>query len=75
MATYAEFFQVDLEGELAPACGDRSVIRLDGRNNRCNLEILAEEECRKRNYVAWRLIEGESLLRAQPITKTTSLYY
>jgi hypothetical protein len=75
MATYAEFFEVDLAGEIAPACGDRSVIRLDGRNNRCNLEILAEEECRKRNYVAWRLIEGESLLRAQPITKTTSLYY
>jgi hypothetical protein len=75
MATYAEFFEVDLAGEISPACGDRSVIRLDGRNNRCNLEILAEEECRKRNYVAWRLIEGESLLRAQPITKTTSLYY
>jgi hypothetical protein len=75
MATYAEFFQVNLTGELAPACGDRSVIRLDGRNSRFNQEKLAEEECRKRKYVAWRLIKGESLLRAKPITKTTSLYY
>ena len=75
MATYAEFFQVNLAGEIAPACGSDSIIRLDGRNSRYNQEMLAEEECRRRKFVAWRLIRGESLLKAQPITKTTSLYY
>jgi hypothetical protein len=75
MATYAEFFEVNLAGEIAPACGDRSIIRLNGRNNQYNQEMLAEEECRRRKYVAWRLIRGESLSRAKPITKTTSLYY
>jgi hypothetical protein len=75
MAIYAEFFQVNLAGVIAPGCGSDSYIRLDGRNSRYNQEMLAEQECRRRKFVAWRLIRGESLLRAQPITKTTSLYY
>jgi hypothetical protein len=80
MATFAEFYQAKINddgnrSELVPACGDRSVIRLDGRNNQYNLELLAEQECKNRNYVAWRLTRGESLLRAKPITKIVSLYY
>ena len=76
MKTFVEFFIVGIvTGELIEACGYRSVIRLDGRMNRLDMEAMAEEECRKRNYVAWRLIKGPSLLRAKPITKTVPLYY
>ena len=76
MKTYAQFFVVGIvTGELIEACGYRSVIRLDGRMNRLSMETIAENECRKRCYVAWRLIKGPSLLRAKPITKTVSLYY
>ena len=76
MKTFVEFFIVgSVTGELIGACGDRSVIRLDGRMSRLSMETIAENECRKRNYVAWRLIKGPSLLRAKPITKTVSLYY
>lgn len=76
MATFAEFYQAGIgDPRPIPACGDRSVIRLDGRNNQLSHELLAEQEYRNRNYIAWRLIQGESLLRAKPITPIVSLYY
>jgi len=74
--TFAEFFIVEsVTGKLIGACSDRSVIGLDGRMSRLSMEAMAENECRKRGYVAWRLIKGPSLLRAKPITKTVPLYY
>lgn len=76
MKTYAQFFIRGCEfGNIIEACGDRAIVRLDGRMNQLNMETVAEEECRKRNYVAWQLIRGESLLRAKPFTKIVSLYY
>ena len=76
MKTYAQFYQQSsVTGELIEGCGDRSIIRLDGRQSQLIHEELAEEECRKRGYIAWQLIKGESLLRAKPFTCIVSLFY
>jgi hypothetical protein len=75
MAHYAQFFHLDLAGNLAEACGDRAIIRLDGRQGQHTHEFLAEKECKKRGFIAWQLISGSSLLQAKPYTKVTSLYY
>lgn len=76
MKTYAQFYQQSsITGELIEGCGDRSIIRLDGRQSQLAHEGLAEEECRKRGYIAWQLIKGESLLRSKPFTRIVSLFY
>jgi len=76
MATYAQFFHKGvMSDELIEACGDRSVIRLDGRMHQIRQEEVAEKECFKRGYLAWQLIKGDSLLRATPITKVVPLFY
>lgn len=38
-----------------PACGDRSVIILDGRNSREHQIAIARQECAKRGYVGFTL--------------------
>jgi hypothetical protein len=76
MATYAQFYQKGLlSGEPIEACGDRSIVRLDGRQSQLTHEYIAEQECRKRDYIAWALIKGESLLRAKRVTKIVPLFY
>jgi hypothetical protein len=75
MAHYAQFFHLDLAGNLAEACGDRSIIRLDGRQSQHTHECLAEQECKQRGFIAWQLISGSSLLQAKPYTKVCSLHY
>ena len=75
MSYFAQFCCRGADGSPVEACGDRSVIRLDGRIRRETMEALAEQECKERGYVAWQLIKGESLLRAKPITKVASIYY
>jgi len=45
------------------ACGDRAVIRLDGRNSAAAL-ALCRRECRARGFVGFTVIAGESLLSA-----------
>jgi hypothetical protein len=75
MAYFAQFYQRRDSGLLVEACGDRSVIRLDGRMRQLRMEEAAEEECKKRGYAAWQLIRGESLLRAKPLTPAVPLCY
>jgi hypothetical protein len=60
---------------LVEACGDRSVVRLDGRQSRLCHESIAEKECRSRGFVGWQLVKGPSLLRSRPITPIVSLFY
>lgn len=74
MACYAQFFQQGGDGSPVEACGDRGIVRLDGRWGRFKMEQIAEDECRKRNYIAWQLIRGESLLRAVPVSPVVSLF-
>lgn len=76
MATYAQFYTAGFySGKPVAACGDRSVIRLDGRVSQLRQETIAEAECRRRGFIAWQLIKGDSLLSAKPITKVVPLYY
>jgi hypothetical protein len=76
MKTYAQFYRYSVTtNEPIEACGDRSIIRLDGRQSQLTHEYIAEQECRKRDYIAWALLKGESLLRAKRITKITPLFY
>lgn len=76
MKIYAQFYRLSpTTNELITACGDRSIIRLDGRQSQLTHELLAEQECRNRDYIAWQLIKGKSLLRAKPVTRVVSLYY
>jgi len=74
--TFAVFFQTGLiSGKLIEACGDRSLVKLDGRQSQGTHEMIAEEECRKRNYVAWQLVRGSSLRNCKPFTPIVSLFY
>lgn len=64
---YAQFFRDDGSGKLAEACGDRSVVILDGRSP-ARHNGWADEECRRRGYVAWQLMKGDRFSDARPIT-------
>ena len=76
MATFTLFFTKNvISGEPIEACGDRSAIRLNGRMSRHNQELVSEQECRKRGYIAWQIVKGPTLTRSVPVTKVVSLYY
>jgi hypothetical protein len=81
MGLYAQFFiqgvstPCDPDPGIIKGCGDRAVIRIDGRISRLKVEQIAEEACRARGYVAWQLIRGESLLRTKPVSSVIPLYY
>lgn len=66
MRYYAEFFN-RLEDKYS-ACGDRSVLRLDGRVRAELMREWARDWARKHNFEAYQLIRGGSLLSAKPIT-------
>lgn len=66
---YAQFYQdstgwngKDFSGtvKLIEACGDRSIIILDGRNGLATHVSLARSECEKRGYKAFSIHRGES---------------
>ena len=66
---YAQFYHKSvISGDIIEACGDRSVIILDGRNTRFTKESIAAGECRARGYVAWCLYSGETFNRSRPIS-------
>ncbi len=66
---YVQFYQKSAidEDKIIEACGDRSVIILDGRNTRFTHNSISEAECKKRGYIAWRLFSGDSFSRSSPI--------
>jgi len=64
---YVQFYRPDLSGQLAEGTGDRAVVILDGRESRANHRRIAQAECVKRGYTAWRLFRGPSFTRANPI--------
>lgn len=55
---FAEFHTHDLTGRLVPACGDRSVVIIDGRASFDTMRAIAADECRRRGYAAWRVMHG-----------------
>lgn len=62
---YAQFYHYGTTGELIEACGDRSVVVIDGRLNSATMGRIAAEECKKRGYVAWAMFAGESFTRSK----------
>lgn len=68
---YAQFYQLSAIDPLVTieACGDRSVVILDGRCSAERNGRIAEHECAKRGYVAWRIFRGDSFTRSAPISQ------
>ena len=65
---YAQFFHKDLAGNVAEACGDRSVIVLDGRWSAQHVREIADAECLKRGYIAWQIFRGETFCRSVSVS-------
>ena len=62
---YAQFYcKSAISENLVEACGDRSVIILDGRENISSHRGIAMVECRIRHYAAYSLHKGEAFSRA-----------
>ena len=62
---FAEFYHLGIiTGEPIPACGDRAVIILDGRNRTTVHHAIAASECSKRGYIGYTLNRGESFTRS-----------
>lgn len=55
---YIEFYDYDLAGELHRVCGDRGVIKLDGRESRDSHLRIAEEELVKRGFKEFRFVKS-----------------
>lgn len=53
--------------KLIPACGDRSVLILDGRLSLARQAMVAREACKARGYNGFSLHAGESLMREQQV--------
>ena len=60
-----------ISGDLIPACGDRAVVILDGRNS-ISTSIQDSHKYngyRRTNYLAFKLFEGANFSGAKPITE------
>lgn len=60
---FIQFYQTDLSGKLAEACGDRSVIIYDGRVATRSVHAFAHEEAMKRGFEAYQLRRGATFSR------------
>lgn len=68
MKYYAQFWiRGCVTGELIEGCGDRAIIRLDGRLSDYTMRAIAADECRKRGFLAYTMLRGESLLQARQV--------
>lgn len=63
---YIQFYQRSATNpnEIIEACGDRSVVIVDGRWSNERIRDIAEVECRKRKYVAWSIFKGGTFTRS-----------
>ena len=68
MKTFAQFYQRSpVSGALQEACGDRSLIILDGRQSLAMWRAIAAEECERRKYVGYRIMCG-TILKPSPVS-------
>lgn len=61
------------EIKYAPMLGDRGTFRVDARLSADNINLICKKETEKRKGIGYRLIRGDSLLRAKPISRWVSL--
>jgi len=71
---YVQYYEKTVDGFIE-ACGDRSILILDGRNN---LETMCQDAehyngFRRPYYAAYRIFKGGSILRSSPITELQRL--
>lgn len=67
---FAQFYQTCwFTGLPIEACGDRSVIILDGRHTLADNISMAKEECKKRGYIGYIICRGETFTRSNAITE------
>lgn len=57
-AAFADFYTLTDKGGYQPACGDRSVLILDGRTRKMVQHQEAEHWARKHGYDGYRLARG-----------------
>ena len=66
---FAEFYiESAISDRLIPACGDRSVYILDGRNTRDTQKKDAKKWARRHGFLAYRICKGESFTRSRALT-------
>ena len=65
MRYYAQFYSLvqNANGDWSyqEGCGDRQIIRIDGRHNIHVMHDIAADECRVRKYDGYRIGRGERL--------------
>lgn len=71
---YVQYYQTDLSGKLAEACGDRAVVVLDGRNKpeTWKADAVKFNGFRRQKYEAYAIFKGESFTRSKAITPVIS---
>jgi len=64
-----------ISGQNIPACGDRAVVVLDGRQTikTWNQDAVRFNGYRRESYTAYQIMRGESFTRSQPITGIVDL--
>jgi hypothetical protein len=65
---FAEFYHRTQSGQFTEACGDRSVLILDGRESATSHHTHAIQWGKKHNFAAYKLCTGESFTRANTRT-------
>lgn len=73
---FVQYFDESCISEkLIPACGDRSVVILDGRSNLATLKTVAINlnGVRRPFFKAFQIFKGESFTRSTPITEIIKL--
>jgi hypothetical protein len=68
---YVQFYQRSAlnPDDIIEACGDRSVVILDGRCSKQWMGETSAAECKRRGYVAWRIFKGETFTRSAPVSQ------
>lgn len=81
MATYIQLYTMStgyIEGTIPPqfgstkpipACGDRGVIKVDGRLKDRSIVEIALQACRESEFIGYQVLKGSSLLQATPISQ------
>lgn len=81
MATYIQLYTMStgyIEGTIPPQfgapkptpdCGDKGVIKVDGRLKERSIVEIALQACRESEFVGYQVLKGKNLLEASPISK------
>lgn len=51
-----------------PACGDRAVVAVDGRESPVSVATFAKTECHRRGFVGYKVYKGPNVLRWKPVS-------